>query len=217
MSRKFAGVALLITFSILMSACAGLAVDPIENGQAGSTQAMSEQEAPSAPKAEGGQPDDSAEEPEGSAMKLMSGAFQSGEPIPAQYSCDGEDSSPPLQWRDVPAGVASFALIMDDPDAPVGTWDHWLLYNLPADSEGLAAAVPSQDQLADGSLHGRNSWGNLEYGGPCPPSGTHRYFFRLYALDEPLDLEAGASKAELNAAMEGHVIAQTELMGTYSR
>jgi Raf kinase inhibitor-like YbhB/YbcL family protein len=146
-------------------------------------------------------------------FQLTSEAFAPGQPIPAKYSCDGQDSSPPLQWSDPPAGTRSFTLIMDDPDAPAGVWDHWLLFNLPADTRSLAErATPPA-----GTRGGRNSWGRTGYGGPCPPRGTHRYFFKLYALDTNLELAAGATKKELLQAMEGHLLAQAELMGTYAR
>lgn len=151
------------------------------------------------------------------AFELTSTAFGQGEPIPRRYTCDGEDISPPLSWSDPPQGTQSFALIADDPDAPMGTWVHWVLYNIPADARSLPEAVPSDAELPDGSRNGRNSWRRLGYGGPCPPSGTHRYFFKLYALDAQLDLKAGASKEQLLRAMEGHALAQAELMGTYTR
>ena len=151
------------------------------------------------------------------AFELTSTAFGQGEPIPRRYTCDGEDISPPLQWSDPPQGTQSFALIADDPDAPMGTWVHWVLYNIPAQARGLPEAVSSDAELPDGSRHGQNSWRRLGYGGPCPPSGTHRYFFKLYALDAQLDLAAGANKKQLLRAMEGHVLAQAELMGTYTR
>jgi Raf kinase inhibitor-like YbhB/YbcL family protein len=149
-------------------------------------------------------------------FELTSAAFAAGEPIPPKYTCDGDDVSPPLEWTEPPAGTQSFALICDDPDAPVGTWVHWVLYNLPAGVRALPEAVPAVADLPDGGRHGNNSWRRLGYGGPCPPSGTHRYFFKLYALDTALDLAAGASKKELLGTMEGHVLAQAELMGVYN-
>jgi Raf kinase inhibitor-like YbhB/YbcL family protein len=151
------------------------------------------------------------------AFKLTSTAFVHEAPIPSKYTCDGEDISPPLEWSDPPADARAFAIIMDDPDAPVGTWVHWVLYDLPAGTRMLPEAVSSDAELPDGSRHGENSWRRTDYGGPCPPSGVHRYFFKLYALDVALDLDAGATKEELLQAMEGHVLAQTELMGTYTR
>jgi hypothetical protein len=150
-------------------------------------------------------------------FEISSAAFAPQGSIPEKYTCDGQDISPPLSWNDPPQGTQSLTLICDDPDAPVGTWVHWVLFNLPADSRSLPASVPARDQLSDGSLHGRNGWRRRDYGGPCPPSGTHRYFFRLYALDTMLDLKAGATKKDVLAAMEGHVLAQAELVGTYSR
>ncbi len=150
-------------------------------------------------------------------FELTSPAFAPGEPIPSKYTCDGEDISPPLRWSDPPQDTQSFALIADDVDAPRGIWVHWVLYNLPIEKRALPEAVPPDADLPDGSRHGQNSWRRLGYGGPCPPSGTHRYFFKLYALDTVLDLAAGASKEQLLQAMEGHILAQTELMGLYTR
>jgi Raf kinase inhibitor-like YbhB/YbcL family protein len=150
-------------------------------------------------------------------IELTSPAFAPGEPIPTKYSCDGENISPPLQWSDPPQGTQSLALICDDPDAPIGTWVHWVLFNLPAEARSLVEAVPPDAERPDGSRHGENGWGRLDYGGPCPPSGTHRYVFKLYALDTMLDLEAGASKKQVLQAMEGHILTETELMGVYSR
>jgi Raf kinase inhibitor-like YbhB/YbcL family protein len=148
---------------------------------------------------------------------MTSGAFAPGEPIPVKYTCDGDDVSPPLQWSDPPEGTQSFVHIADDPDAPGRTWVHWVLFNLPAQARSLPEAVPPEADPADGGRHGENSWKRLGYGGPCPPSGTHRYFFKLYALDTALELEAGEGKERVLEAMEGHILAQAELMGTYSR
>jgi Raf kinase inhibitor-like YbhB/YbcL family protein len=146
-------------------------------------------------------------------FEIKSAAFAQGQAIPVKYTCDGEDISPPLQWSEPPDGSQSFALISDDPDAPVGTWVHWVLFNLPADTRELS----EQAIRPSGSQDGQNSWGRTGYGGPCPPSGTHRYFFKLYALDTMLDLPAGANKNQLLQAIEGHILAQIEVMGTYSR
>lgn len=146
-------------------------------------------------------------------FELTSSAFGQGEAIPVKYTCDGEDISPPLGWSDPPEGTQSFALIADDPDAPVGTWIHWVLFNLPAETREL----PEQAAPPSGSQNGINSWGRTGYGGPCPPGGTHRYFFKLYALDTMLNSAAGASKEQLLQAMEGHILGQAEVMGTYSR
>jgi Raf kinase inhibitor-like YbhB/YbcL family protein len=150
-------------------------------------------------------------------LELTSPAFAQGQPIPVKYTCKGEDISPALAWGDPPAGTQSFALIMDDPDAPVGTWVHWVLFNIPASARGLPEAFPADASLPDGSLSGKNSWGRTGYGGPCPPSGTHRYFFKLYALDETLAINPGADKGELEKAMVGHILASAELMGTFSK
>lgn len=147
----------------------------------------------------------------------LTSAFANGGPIPRKYTCDGEDISPPLQWADAPVDTRSFALIVDDPDAPISPWTHWLLYNLPSESCALPESVPPDAELTDGSRHGKNSWGWLGYGGPCPPSGAHRYFFKLYALDTVLELRPGASKEALLQAMGGHILAQAWLMGLYSR
>jgi Raf kinase inhibitor-like YbhB/YbcL family protein len=149
---------------------------------------------------------------------LTSPAFAAGAEIPRQYTCKGADTSPALAWSGAPANTASFALIVDDPDAPHGTWVHWVLWNLPASVHSLPEGVPKRDQLDDGSRQGRNSNQKVGYSGPCPPSGqTHRYFFRLYALDGKLDLAAGAGRSDLDTAMKGHVLAQTEYMGSFHK
>jgi len=151
------------------------------------------------------------------ALKITSLAFDEGDMIPKQYTCDGADISPPLSWSGMPEGTKSLALIADDPDAPSKTWVHWVLFNLPPDTAGLPEKVPSDDTLSNGARHGKTDFGRLGYGGPCPPGGTHRYFFKLYALDAILDLEVGVTKAELLKAMEGHVLAEGQLMGKYKR
>lgn len=150
-------------------------------------------------------------------MKILSSAFQHEGMIPDKFSCKGQDISPPLKWENAPAGTKSFVLICDDPDAPVGTWDHWLLFNIPSSVTELQEGVPDKAELANGARHGKNSWGRKDYGGPCPPGGTHRYFFKFYALDTLLDLKPGVSKKELMNAMQGHILAQTELMGKFKR
>jgi hypothetical protein len=151
------------------------------------------------------------------SIELSSSAFADGAAIPQTYTCDGEDVSPPLAWTAPPAGTQSFVLICDDPDAPAGTWVHWIAYNLPADVLSLPEAVAGDDDLPGDAVHGKNGWGRQDYGGPCPPSGTHHYSFRLYALDTELDLQPGARKAKVLRALEGHVLAQGELIGTYQR
>lgn len=148
-------------------------------------------------------------------IALSSSAFEAGGAIPRKYSCDAEDVSPPLQWAGPPAGTRSFALVVDDPDA--GGFRHWLVYNIPAAARALPEAVPAAAELSDGSRQGNSSWNRLGYGGPCPPSGTHRYSFRLYALDTVLELAPGATLEQLQQAMAGHVLAQGELLGTYAR
>jgi Raf kinase inhibitor-like YbhB/YbcL family protein len=150
-------------------------------------------------------------------LKVTSSAFKDGEAIPVKHTCDGKDISPPLQLASVPAGTKSLALISDDPDAPDGTWVHWVLFNLPPDTTTIEANIPTKAELSNGAKHGRNSWGNAEYGGPCPPDGTHRYFFKVYALDTMLPVKKRAPMHKLEKAMKGHVLAKGQLMGTYSR
>lgn len=145
-------------------------------------------------------------------LTLTSPAFGEGERIPARYTCDGADEPPPLTWTDIPTGVATYALVMDDPDAPGQTWVHWVLFNIPEDIRELP-----DGETSSAGVGGENSWGDIGYGGPCPPDGEHRYFFKLYALDVELDLAAGADKDALLGAIEGHVLAQGQLMGTYER
>jgi Raf kinase inhibitor-like YbhB/YbcL family protein len=149
---------------------------------------------------------------------LISTAFEQGGPIPAKYSCNGEDISPSLAWGDPPAGTQSLALIMDDPDAPGGTWVHWVLFNISPDLRELQENLPitGKNQDPNAIFVGNNSWGRADYGGPCPPSGTHRYFFKLYALDTTISLLPGATKQELLSAMDGHILAEADLMGTFS-
>ena len=150
-------------------------------------------------------------------MKLTSKAFDNKGIIPSQFTCDGRDISPPLNWSAPPANTKSLALICDDPDAPGKTWVHWVIYNLPPSTRSLSEAVPGGSKIPGGGLQGINDFKKLSYGGPCPPGGTHRYFFKLYALDKMLDLEPGTTKTELEAAMKGHIIDRGELMGYYSR
>ena len=152
------------------------------------------------------------------ALTVSSSAFKEGDRIPAKYTCQGQDVSPPLAWGEPPAGTQSVALIVDDPDAPGGVFTHWVLFNIPPDSRELPEAVPTQAELASGALQGKTDFGRIGYGGPCPPPGRpHRYQFTLYALDQPLGLEGGASKKQLLSAMEGHILAQGQLTGTYQR
>jgi len=149
-------------------------------------------------------------------FRLTSPAFESGGDIPKEFTCDGPDSSPSLIWTDPPPETETLALIVDDPDAPSGTWVHWVLYNLPAIARGLPEGVAKDRQLPDGTRQGRNDFGELGYNGPCPPRGApHRYFFKLYALDCKVKLKPGASKAELERAMKHHVLAEAELVGRF--
>lgn len=150
-------------------------------------------------------------------IKIASPAFEEGGLIPKKYTCDGLDISPPLAWSSIPAGAQSLALIADDPDAPVGTWVHWVLFNLAAEARELVEGIPPQRELENGARQGTNDFRRIGYGGPCPPGGTHRYYFKLYTLDKVLELAAGATKSQLLEAMEGHILAQGQLMGRYRR
>jgi Raf kinase inhibitor-like YbhB/YbcL family protein len=152
------------------------------------------------------------------ALSLRSVAFETGSRIPQIYTCDGRDVSPPLRWTGAPQGTESFALICDDPDAPMGTWVHWVIYNIPADGDRLSEAVPVSERLESGALQGGNDFGRIGYGGPCPPRGKpHRYFFRLYALDTKLSAAAGLTKKALLDQMQGHVLENAEFHGLYGR
>ena len=151
-------------------------------------------------------------------LALSSPAFTEGKPIPAHFTCDEQDVSPPLRWTSVPAGAKSLALIADDPDAPVGIWVHWVLYDLAPATTQLPENLDKSQHVLGGASQGLNDFRRLGYGGPCPPPGKpHRYFFKLYALDAMLGLMPGATKKELLKAMEGHVLAEGQLMGTYQR
>ncbi len=152
-------------------------------------------------------------------FEISSPAFKSKSPIPIEYSCDGKDMSPPLAWRGVPDGVKSFTLIVDDPDAPGGTWVHWVLYNIPPNRTDLPELVPSGETVEGIGVQGKSSFEEVKYGGPCPPLGTamHHYNFTLYALDTRLFLPPGASKAEIQKAMKNHILNQAEIVGTYQR
>jgi Raf kinase inhibitor-like YbhB/YbcL family protein len=152
------------------------------------------------------------------ALAVSSTAFSPGGAIPRSFTCDGEGVSPDLSWSEAPAGVQSFAVIAEDPDAPRGTFTHWLVWNIPGQSKGLEKNVPNDETLANGARQGRNGFGRTGYAGPCPPAGTaHRYFFKVFALDAKLDLKAGAGRDELESAMKGHVMTQGEVMGAYGR
>jgi Raf kinase inhibitor-like YbhB/YbcL family protein len=148
-------------------------------------------------------------------MQLTSTAFKEGEAIPASHGNEDQNLSPPLKWSDVPPNVKSFALICDDPDAPRGTWVHWILFNIPADTRELKSAADGKVNIA-GAVQGKNDFKELGYGGPAPPSGTHRYYFKLYALDKTLDLKEGATKDDVVKAVKDHIVAQGQLMGKFS-
>jgi Raf kinase inhibitor-like YbhB/YbcL family protein len=147
----------------------------------------------------------------GAKMKIISSAFQEGANIPSKFTCDGSDTSPPLQFADVPSGTKSLTLIVDDPDAPSGLFTHWMVWNIP----------PQTGAIGEGStpkgVQGTNGFGKSGYGGPCPPSGTHRYYFKIFALDRELDLPFGAKRGQVDGAMKGHILAEGELMARYSR
>ncbi len=151
-------------------------------------------------------------------IELKSEAFEHEAAIPEKYSCEGDDISPGLTWNAPPKGTVELALICDDPDAPVGVWTHWVLYSIPADANALAEDLPIVEETESGIMQGENSWGNIAYGGPCPPRDSeHRYFFKLYALDSETGLQPCASKKQLEKAMKGHIIGYGELMGTFKR
>ena len=151
------------------------------------------------------------------AITITSSSFTEGGMIPKKHTCDAEDISPDLKWSGVPKEAKSLTLICDDPDAPVGTWVHWVLFNIPADVTTLPAGVSPDAVLNNGAKHGKNDFRKLGYGGPCPPGGTHRYFFKIYALDTLPSLESGSNKSQLLAAMKGHILAEGQLMGKYKR
>jgi Raf kinase inhibitor-like YbhB/YbcL family protein len=156
----------------------------------------------------------------GNSMDINSSAFKQGEQIPKKYTCEGVDISPPLSWSGAPGETESFALVCDDPDAPAGTWVHWILYNMPPTTKQLPESVQKTEMLPDGARQGKNDFHRTGYGGPCPPPGHgyHRYFFKLYALDSMLDLKAGEdTKTGVLRAMDGHILTETKLMGKYKR
>lgn len=151
-------------------------------------------------------------------ITIRSSAFADGQPIPSKYTCDGEDVSPPLSWDRAPEGSKSLVLISDDPDAPGGTWEHWLLYDLAATTRDLPEAVPAKEVVLNGAKQGRNDFEQIGYRGPCPPpAGAHRYYFKIYALDRELSLKAAALKNEVEKEINGHILAEGKLMGVYKR
>ncbi len=157
-------------------------------------------------------------QPEKQAFVVHSTAFDEGGWIPKKYTCEGENVSPEIVWQNPPEGTQSFALICDDPDAPMKVWVHWVIWGIPKDATSLKEAIPTEPTLDDGSLQGKNDFGKIGYGGPCPPPGKpHRYFFKLYALDTIPQLEPGATKDELLKAIDGHILGQCQTMGKYQR
>jgi len=151
-------------------------------------------------------------------MEISSSGFKNSQPIPARYTCNDRNASPPLAWSSPPPGTQSLALIVDDPDAPTGIWNHWVLFNLPADTAGLPEDASKSKSLPANAREGVNDFKRIGYDGPCPPDvKPHRYYFKIYALDVPLDLPAGASRQTVEAAMTKHILAQGQLMGTYQR
>jgi Raf kinase inhibitor-like YbhB/YbcL family protein len=153
----------------------------------------------------------------GKTMEIKSSSFNHEGMIPAKYTCDGQNVSPPLAWSGAPEKTKGFALICDDPDAPAGTWVHWVIFDIPASVNSLPEKFPRQEEIAGMGKSGKNTSGHYGYDGPCPPGGTHRYYFKLYALDTLLNLSAGLSKEDLLKAMKGHVLAEAQLMGRYKR
>lgn len=152
------------------------------------------------------------------SIEFTSPGFINGGMIPKDYTCEGADRSPALAWSGLPSSVKSLALIVDDPDAPAGTWVHWVVYNMPANLQGLPEGVPSNSEVVGVGMQGKNDFRRLGYGGPCPPKGKpHRYFFKLYALDTILNIASCASKADLEKAMKGHILGQGQLIGLYER
>jgi Raf kinase inhibitor-like YbhB/YbcL family protein len=150
-------------------------------------------------------------------FKLESSAFSNEGTVPSKYTCDGPDVSPPLKWSGAPEGTKTFAMICDDPDAPMGTWVHWVMWNIPANVSEFKEGMSKDPKLSDGTMQGISDFKRPGYGGPCPPSGTHRYYFKLYALDAELSLPESTTKADLEKAIKGHILAEAKYMGTYSR
>lgn len=150
-------------------------------------------------------------------MKLSSSVFENNGYIPAKYTCDGEDISPPLSIENIPSKAKALALIVDDPDASSGTWVHWIIFNIPVSATMIKENFPTRETLSDGTIQGRNDFRKIGYGGPCPPSGVHRYFFKLYALNQELEVVPGATKSQVESAMKKHIIEQTQLIGLYKR
>lgn len=211
---KFFSLFLIVAIALAGCASAGSEPEePMDNAPSDAAAAPTEMPEPDDPADEGVPemtPDSPAEE---EVFSLTSSAFEDQQNIPPVYTCDSENISPPLAWEGVPAGTQSFALILDDPDAPSGTFTHWVLFDLPADMSELAEGASTEPELE--ANHGMTSFGEAAYGGPCPPSGVHHYIFTLYAADTTLDLAAGASKEDVLEALDGHVLGWAELVGLY--
>lgn len=203
----------LLSCALLLAACQGGATRHADSNAAPTTAGANVAATPAATKEAGG----GTKGGDKLALKLTSTAFEEGGMIPAKYTCDGDNVSPPLAWSGVPESAKTLALVADDPDAPRGTWVHWVVYQIPATEKGLPENVPARETLDGGARQGRNDFKNTGYGGPCPPSGTHRYFFKLYALDASLDLAPGATTDQLLGLIEGHAVAEGQLMGRYKR
>ncbi len=211
MPKKLTLLILISSLALFAASCAPAADPPEDPAPVMEEEASGEEAAPAdTPLPPTEEPAEEESEPAMTEILISSPAFTQDEAIPVQFSCDGDNVSPELAWSGIPEGTASLVLIMDDPDAPGGVWDHWILFNIPPDLGGIA-------QGGTAGTDGNNSWDRTGYGGPCPPGGTHRYFFKLYALDTTLDLPEGSYKGEIEGAMEGHILGYAELMGTYTR
>ena len=210
MSKKLTFLILISSLVLALASCATPADSPEDPPPPAIEESAEEIIPTDTPLPPTEEPEAEEEESPMAEMTISSPAFAQEEAIPTQFSCDGDDVSPELVWTGVPEGTVSLVLIVDDPDAPVGIWDHWILFNIAPGTAGLP-------QGGTAGKDGSNSWDRTGYGGPCPPGGTHRYFFKLYALDTTLDVPEGSYKAAIEQAMEGHILAYAELMGTYSR
>lgn len=153
----------------------------------------------------------------GPVLEVKSPAFGHAKSMSDKYTCDGADVSPPLEWKNAPPGTKAFAVICETPDAPTGNWVHWVIYDIPADAAKLDEAVAKKEQLENGARQGKNDYDQIGYSGPCYPAGQHRFFFRVYALDGPTKLKAGATKDQLLQVMQGHILAEGALMSVYAR
>ena len=215
----------LIVLSIAITGCASesspMDIEPVMSGSQTPEETPGEIIGTNAMKISGEenlQGTDEAASKTSNGMLVTSTAFADGENIPTLYTCDGEDISPPIKWENVPDGTQSLALISDDPDAPAGTWVHWIVYNIPPENTGLEAGIPAEVNITGGGKQGQNDFRQTGYGGPCPPAGNpHHYLFKLYALDIMLDPEPEIEKEALEAAMQGHILSEAQLTGKYGR